>query len=60
MGLNETEGSTLFSSVFIILFTRYAANADTSKNPRGIRGFKLDVGDFTTWKVQGKIGGYMK
>ncbi|KAF9465360.1 glycoside hydrolase family 35 protein [Collybia nuda] len=42
MGLNETSGS----------------NPNSSKGPRGIRGFKLDTGNFTTWKVQGKVGGY--
>ena len=29
------------------------------KSPRGIRGFELVGGNFTTWKVQGKFGGYM-
>ncbi|KAG6917306.1 hypothetical protein DXG01_003147 [Tephrocybe rancida] len=43
MGLAETQGS----------------NPDSSKSPRGIRGFKLDSGNFTTWKVQGKVGGYL-
>ncbi|KAF8881918.1 glycoside hydrolase family 35 protein [Infundibulicybe gibba] len=42
MGLNETNG----------------ANPDTSKSPRGVRGFKLDTGSFSAWKVQGKVGGY--
>ncbi|KIK65261.1 glycoside hydrolase family 35 protein [Collybiopsis luxurians FD-317 M1] len=28
------------------------------KSPRGVRGFKLDSGNFSEWKVQGKIGGY--
>ena len=29
------------------------------KSPRGIRGFELIGGaNFTTWKVQGKFGGY--
>ncbi|KAF7311208.1 BetaGal-dom2 domain-containing protein [Mycena kentingensis (nom. inval.)] len=42
MGLNETDGN----------------NADASKNPRGIRGFALDSGEFGDWKVQGKVGGY--
>ncbi|KAJ7740521.1 glycoside hydrolase family 35 protein [Mycena metata] len=42
MGLNETEGD----------------DADTSKNPRGVRGFALDTGNFSDWKVQGKLGGY--
>lgn len=36
------------------------ANPETSKSPRGVRGFKLDTGNFTTWKVQGKVGGYTK
>ncbi|KAJ7627105.1 glycoside hydrolase family 35 protein [Roridomyces roridus] len=43
MGLNETEGD----------------DADTSKNPRGVRGFALEGGEFEDWKVQGKVGGYM-
>lgn len=32
--------------------------ADVLKSPRGIRGFQLDVGNFTEWRVQGKVGGY--
>ncbi|KAF8994482.1 glycoside hydrolase family 35 protein [Cyathus striatus] len=43
MGLNETGG---------------ANGLNSPKSPRGIRGFKLDTGNFTTWKVQGKVGGY--
>ncbi|KAJ7648397.1 glycoside hydrolase family 35 protein [Mycena polygramma] len=42
MGLNETNGG----------------NTDSSKSPRGVRGFKLDSGSFGPWKVQGKVGGY--
>ncbi|KAI5120764.1 hypothetical protein M0805_004727 [Coniferiporia weirii] len=42
MGLNETDGS----------------NPNTSKSPRGVRGFKLNTGNFSEWKVQGKLGGY--
>ncbi|PPQ64157.1 hypothetical protein CVT24_008792 [Panaeolus cyanescens] len=42
MGLNET-----------------GSGADAPKSPRGVRGFALDTGTrFTTWKVQGKVGGY--
>ncbi|KAK0221395.1 galactose-binding domain-like protein, partial [Armillaria fumosa] len=26
--------------------------------PRGVRGFQLNDGTFTDWKVQGKVGGY--
>ncbi|GBE78934.1 Probable beta-galactosidase [Sparassis crispa] len=29
------------------------------KSPRGIPGFQLNGGNFTVWKVQGKLGGYM-
>ena len=32
----------------------------TARSPRGIPGFKLNGGNFTTWKVQGKVGGYTK
>ncbi|KAF8734557.1 Beta-galactosidase, domain 3, partial [Rhizoctonia solani] len=32
--------------------------ADSSKSPRGIRGYELIGGAFTEWKVQGKKGGY--
>ncbi|KAJ3543307.1 hypothetical protein NM688_g5870 [Phlebia brevispora] len=28
------------------------------RSPRGIPGFQLTGGTFTTWKVQGKLGGY--
>ncbi|KAJ4481275.1 glycoside hydrolase family 35 protein, partial [Lentinula aciculospora] len=28
------------------------------KSPRGIRGFQLDSGNFSEWRVQGKVGGY--
>ena len=30
------------------------------KPARGIAGFELNGGAFTTWKVQGKLGGYTK
>ena len=31
----------------------------TIKSARGVRGFQLNPeGNFTEWKVQGKIGGY--
>ncbi|KAJ3813869.1 glycoside hydrolase family 35 protein [Lentinula aff. lateritia] len=42
MGLDETSGS----------------NTDASKSPRGITGYALNSGNFTEWKVQGKVGGY--
>ncbi|KAF7299571.1 BetaGal-dom2 domain-containing protein [Mycena chlorophos] len=43
MGLNETQDS----------------DPETSKNPRGLRGYALDRGTFGDWKVQGKVGGYL-
>ncbi|ESK87049.1 glycoside hydrolase family 35 protein [Moniliophthora roreri MCA 2997] len=33
-------------------------NRNSMKSPRGIRGFQLNTGNFLSWKVQGKIGGY--
>ncbi|KAK2463368.1 hypothetical protein APHAL10511_004594 [Amanita phalloides] len=42
MGLNEDEDDI----------------SEKIKGPRGIRGYKLNNGTFTTWKVQGKVGGY--
>ena len=60
MGLNETNGGMLLSnSEPRVMLKRDSANTDSSKSPRGIRGFKLDSNTtFGTWKVQGKIGGY--
>ncbi|KIK68783.1 glycoside hydrolase family 35 protein [Collybiopsis luxurians FD-317 M1] len=31
---------------------------DDAKSPRGVRGFQLNTGNFSEWKVQGKVGGY--
>ncbi|KIJ53974.1 glycoside hydrolase family 35 protein [Sphaerobolus stellatus SS14] len=42
MGLDESNSTT----------------ADASKSQRGISGVQLNTGNFTTWKVQGKLGGY--
>lgn len=61
MGLNETNGGECcFQSSSQGLQSLMAVNPDTSKSPRGVRGFMLDTGTFTEWKVQGKIGGYTK
>ena len=58
MGLNETGCEKL--DLFILhMLTGNPAN-DAAKSPRGIRGFNLDSGNFTGWKVQGKLGGYTK
>ena len=34
--------------------------ANNEKSARGIAGFALQGGNFSTWKVQGKVGGYLK
>ncbi|KAF5386540.1 hypothetical protein D9757_005888 [Collybiopsis confluens] len=31
---------------------------DDAKSPRGVRGFQLNTGNFSDWRVQGKVGGY--
>ncbi|KAG7091627.1 hypothetical protein E1B28_010647 [Marasmius oreades] len=31
---------------------------NSMKSPRGVRGFQLNTGTFSQWRVQGKIGGY--
>ncbi|KAK7019437.1 hypothetical protein VNI00_018047 [Paramarasmius palmivorus] len=51
MGFDEAEGKCR-PSVPLKL------NSNSMKTPRGVRGFKLNDGNITTWKVQGKIGGY--
>ncbi|KAI6113990.1 glycoside hydrolase family 35 protein [Pisolithus sp. B1] len=33
-------------------------HVDDEKSPRGIRGFRLNTGNFSEWRVQGKLGGY--
>lgn len=61
MGLNETDGG-MWYFLFPIDFLSHSSSActDTSKSPRGIRGFHLNTGTFSEWKVQGKVGGYTK
>lgn len=36
----------------------YHTDVDPERSPRGIVGFALTGGNITTWKVQGKLGGY--
>ena len=42
------------------MFTLNLSPHFAEKSERGIRGFELygGVGNFSTWKVQGKLGGY--
>lgn len=63
MGLNETGGKqaenrNIRTKTYCI--ARRIDTTDTSKSPRGIRGFQLNEGNFSDWKVQGKLGGYTK
>ncbi|KAF9016306.1 glycoside hydrolase family 35 protein [Hymenopellis radicata] len=52
------EGDNVITIVQDNMGLNETRNTDSSKNPRGVRGFKLDVGNFSDWKVQGKVGGY--
>lgn len=58
MGFNETEGGEAYFVRSFNCILKCVDNADASKNPRGVRGFALEGGNFSDWKVQGKIGGY--
>ena len=66
MGLNETDCKSSFDPTSCVCFffqkliLSDTGNTDSSKSPRGIRGFQLDSGHFGAWKVQGKVGGYKK
>ena len=42
--------------------TEHGVSLRSEKSDRGIRGFELigGIGNFSTWKVQGKFGGYQK
>lgn len=60
MGLNETGCEFDVHYVKANIHNHKSATPNTSKGPRGIRGFKLDGGTFGDWKVQGKVGGYRK
>lgn len=46
---------TLCNTLYLIVD---AVTLNDPKSPRGIRGFRLDCGIFSEWRVQGKIGGY--
>ena len=60
MGLDEDESgnSVLCCASLSNSFLHISDVSETIKSPRGIRGYKLNNGTFTTWKVQGKVGGY--
>lgn len=50
MKMKEVSSSIILINICPTLFIE--------KSPRGIPGFKLTGGNITTWKVQGKLGGY--
>ena len=58
MGLDEG-GRHKFQEYYIHT-DDFMVDEDEVKNPRGVRGFALNKGNFSEWKVQGKIGGYNK
>jgi hypothetical protein len=58
MGLDESEGKCLPQVACAQNSIPAPDHPDTSKSPRGIRGFYLNGGSNVTWKVQGKVGGY--
>ncbi|KAI0092324.1 glycoside hydrolase superfamily [Irpex rosettiformis] len=54
-------GSVKFGQDNVVTAIQDHMGNDESPNersPRGIPGFALTGGNFTTWKVQGKLGGY--
>lgn len=59
MGLNESDSKQL---IFVDCAATDVNQVTTndSKSPRGVRGFSLSIGNFSDWKVQGKVGGYTK
>lgn len=60
MGLEETDGIYLPVMTVHSLLMTPAETPDDPKSPRGVRGFRLNKGHFSSWKVQGKVGGYLK
>ena len=61
MGLNESDSKLLvLANTCIAVIDLDQVTTNDSKSPRGIRGFSLDTGNFSNWKVQGKVGGYTK
>ncbi|KAI0070921.1 hypothetical protein K474DRAFT_1669569 [Panus rudis PR-1116 ss-1] len=70
-GRSSAETNTLFTfpegsvregkdNVITVIQDNMGNDEDSNeKSQRGITGFKLNNGNFTTWKVQGKIGGYL-
>ncbi|KAH9915075.1 glycoside hydrolase superfamily [Fomitopsis serialis] len=54
-------GSVLIGQDNVITVIQDGSGNDESpneKSPRGIPGYQLNAGNFTEWRVQGKLGGY--
>ncbi|KAF8877096.1 glycoside hydrolase family 35 protein [Infundibulicybe gibba] len=45
-------------NVITIVQDNMGLDEGSGRSARGVRGFKLDTGNFGAWKVQGKVGGY--
>lgn len=59
MGHDENGGKfVLFADRELRLNCLAIETGNEPKSPRGVRGFQLNTGNFSTWRVQGKIGGY--
>ena len=58
--MNLDVSSSRFSLLTVFKLNAIIASTNAPKSPRGVRGFALDSGSFSTWKVQGKVGGYKK
>ena len=56
-------GSVVFGEDNVITVLQENMGNDEQANikpARGIAGFQLNEGNITTWRVQGKLGGYTK
>jgi len=56
--MNLVVGSFSISFINCAFTHVFKASTNAPKSSRGVRGFALDGTSFSTWKVQGKLGGY--
>ncbi|KAH9948330.1 glycoside hydrolase superfamily [Amylocystis lapponica] len=56
---SSSEQTTRYDNVITVIQPNVCAHEPPlERSPRGIPGFQLNSGNFTSWKVQGKLGGY--
>lgn len=59
MGHDEVGSKYLWNPWMVVSdSTMLTGSQNFPKSPRGVRGFQLNTGNFSTWKLQGKVGGY--